>query len=149
MADIRFKISGNTPTFLAGLYSNASFTCLLQQQEVNYSGITVIFGELLPSTCYYVSVYDSIGNRATGSTITSSCSVGTTTLATKCVYLGGTVCSDPLYPYTSYVNSVGSRCNNQIMISPALSQGESVNVILTVLTQNNTGGVCNNNCSET
>jgi hypothetical protein len=140
MADIRFKISGNTPTFLAKLY-NSTHNVVIQQKEVNYSGTTVIFGGLPPSTCYYIYVYDSAGNLATGSTLTSNCSIGTTTLATKSIYMGGNVCKDSLYPYTSYVNCVGSNGNNKINVSPALSQGESVNLIFTLNMENTTN--CN------
>ncbi len=143
MPDVRFKISGNTPTFLAKLYNNAARTTILQQKNVNISGTSVIFGDLPNNTCYYITVQDSIGNMATGTTLTSNTSIGTTTLASRNIYMDGTFFS----PNSNTCQLNTSLGNNRIM--PSLSVGESVNLVFSVDLKNLTVGGTGNEITNT
>jgi len=60
MSEIRFKISGDSPTFIARLY-DATATTLLQTKLVSESGTTISFGKLAPSTQYFVNASDKYG----------------------------------------------------------------------------------------
>jgi len=123
MADIRFKISGDTPTFVARLYDSTK-TVLQQEKYVNYSGTCVIFNALLPSTYYFIKVCDSIGNLATGCTLSSNWSGGTQNYANKSISMGGAVTTPN--QSNSFVGDSGSL--NHLIVSPSLSFGQSVNV---------------------
>lgn len=136
MADVRFKISGDTPSFVAKLYDNSARSVVLQQKFVDYSGTCVTFGNL-PSTSmyYYVKVCDAIGNIATGITCTSGTVIGTTTLATKSISMGGTAIYDPDYPSYCYLGHENGN-TNKINVNPPLISGESVDLTFTVCMEN-------------
>jgi hypothetical protein len=127
MADIRFKISGNTNPFIAKLW-NSGCTALLQQKSIDYSGTCVIFGGLDANTYYNVSINDKIDTIYSKQFLTPA-PITPSILPTKYVCLIGT-----LYNSSDYVQQISSP--KELFISPILSTGECVDVKLRINTTN-------------
>jgi hypothetical protein len=130
MADIRFKISGNTSPFHTELYCNNT-TCLLQEKAVEQSGVTTIFGCLLPNTQYSIKIIDNIGVYYDFN-VTTPTQVGTTTLLTKTLSLCGNI--KTINDGSTHSSAASTpKC---VSILPALSSGESVDLKFAVNTCN-------------
>jgi hypothetical protein len=139
MADIKFKICGNDPPFLAQVWRNLNgCLTLVCQKGVDYSGTCVTIGSLLPSTSYCIKITDRIGNTTnTGCTISTPAQCISDVPTTKTLSLIG----------TGYMPSVKSCSfkNTSLSMTPALLPGESYDVRLCLVTCNIVG--TNNNIS--
>jgi hypothetical protein len=136
MADIQYKVCGDSPSFVARLYKNSDRSNIVCEKFFDYSGTsssygvndyTINFSNLLELTNYYVTICDSIGNLATGNTTTlqnlTPSGSGGGSLPIKTITMGGVVNSTPT---TSSVSSCGNL--NHIIASPALSQSDVLNI---------------------
>jgi hypothetical protein len=116
MGDIKFKIDGNSVPFVAELYTNGT---LSQKKIVEYSGTTVILGQLCGSTCYCMTITDNVGNIfSTG--FTTCVALTPPELPVKTICLAGTSTCP-----TSTVNIITpTKC---VCIYPSLSSGQVIN----------------------
>lgn len=131
MANIKFKISGDTPSFNTKIFKINTST-VLKTKVVDYSEIDVVHGGLEQDTDYHIRVYDKAGNMVTGNTRTVAWSGTPSSIIDKTVILGGRVGN--LSETTSAIINDGT---NRINVSPALSLGETVNINFRVEMKNN------------
>ena len=100
MSEIRFKISGDSPTFIARLY-DATQTSLLQTKLVDTSGTTISFGQLAPLTEYFLNASDKHG-YVVGEFITTPAHFTPISLPTRTVKMNSFYSSANPYVCTSH-----------------------------------------------
>lgn len=136
MGDFTFKISGTSEPFIARLW-NSTCTCVSACKYTEYSGQTVQFGNLLGSTCYNVSVTDSIG-----SVVWTGFTTPTALVAPELpdVYMD---MNGLLWSPVSYIcvvsDCTGGNCPPVFCVHPALQENQSVSFDVDLITCNTIG----------
>jgi hypothetical protein len=136
MSDIRFKISGDSPTFFADVRRVGSSVSEDANAFVSVSGSCVILTGLVSNVQYQLNVYDCIGNTITHN-FTTPINVGTTTLSTKNILM-------PSVLYSPVPGVCVLQSPKLITITPPLSNGESITFkldLINTFTENANGSI--------
>lgn len=146
MADIRFKVNGSAPPFIANVCVDGT-TTVVASEVIEYSSTSsvpyssdvhdhrcAIIGGLNQNTTYCVNVIDSVGNATGFTTTTPQTPVEPLTLLNT--NLGGTISS----PTPCVKTLTGSKC---LQFSPALSGNQCVDVTLFGISQYTSGDYSN------
>jgi len=128
MADIRFKISGDTEPFSVKLW-NSSCSSIVQEKVVEYPDTCVILGGLQPITTYHVNVTDNINFNISESYTTPTALIPLLP-PEKNFYLEGTVYNPD--EYTAFLTG-----DKRLLIEPPLGVGEMVDLTFNVFTCDN------------
>jgi hypothetical protein len=127
MADIRFKISGNTNPFFAELW-NSTCTTLVQEKAIDYSGTCVIFGGLNGNTSYNLNLSDRV-NCSISKTFSTPASLTPIVLPIKNINLLGTLD----VPSLNVQQIISPK---YVEITPALNSDQCVDLCFNVETCN-------------
>lgn len=136
MGDFKFKISGTSEPFLAKLW-NATCASISQYKHVEYSGETVQFGNLIGSTCYNLSVTDSVGSVIwTG--FTTPTALVAPELPDVYMDMNGLIWS-PVTHICVVSDCTGGGCPPIFCVHPPLEVNQSVSFTVDLITCNTIG----------